>query len=72
MAKALVIGAGIAGPTVAVALRKIGMDVEVFEQQPADADQRGSWLNFQANGSTPCGPSGPPTGSKRWATRSTR
>lgn len=50
MAKALVIGAGIAGPTVAVALRKIGMDVEVFEQQPADADQRGSWLNFQANG----------------------
>lgn len=50
MVKAVVIGAGIAGPTVAVALRGIGMEVEVFEQLPADADQRGSWLNFQANG----------------------
>lgn len=50
MRKAVVIGAGIAGPTVAVALRRIGMDVEVFEQLPPDADQRGSWLNFQANG----------------------
>lgn len=50
MVKAVVIGAGIAGPTLAVALRGIGMEVEVFEQLPADADQRGSWLNFQANG----------------------
>jgi len=50
MTKALIIGGGIAGPTLAVALRKIGMDAEVFEQLPADADQRGSWLNFQANG----------------------
>ena len=48
--KALIIGGGIAGPTLAVALRKIGMEAEIFEQLPADADQRGSWLNFQANG----------------------
>lgn len=50
MTKALIIGGGIAGPTLAVALRRIGMEVEVFEQLPADADQRGSWINFQANG----------------------
>ena len=50
MTKAIIIGGGIAGPTLAVALRKIGMDVEIFEQLPADADQRGSWINFQANG----------------------
>lgn len=50
MTKALIIGGGIAGPTLAVALRKIGMEAEVFEAQPADADQRGSWLGFQANG----------------------
>jgi len=48
--KALIIGGGIAGPTLAVALRKVGMEAEIFEQLPADADQRGSWLNFQANG----------------------
>jgi FAD-dependent urate hydroxylase len=50
MTKALIIGGGIAGPTLAVALRRIGMDVEVFEQLPPDADQRGAWINFQANG----------------------
>ena len=50
MTKALIIGGGIAGPTLAVALTRIGMEVEVFEAQPADASQRGSWLNFQANG----------------------
>jgi len=50
MTKALIIGGGIAGPTLAVALRKIGMEAEVFEQLPPDADQRGSWLTFQANG----------------------
>ncbi|MFC7450796.1 FAD-dependent oxidoreductase [Rhodococcus daqingensis] len=50
MTKAVIIGAGIAGPALGVALRRIGMEVEIFEQLPADADQRGSWLNFQANG----------------------
>ncbi|MGH3689598.1 MAG: FAD-dependent oxidoreductase [Microbacterium sp.] len=50
MTKALIIGGGIAGPTLAVALRRIGMEVEVFEQLAPDADQRGSWINFQANG----------------------
>ncbi|WP_341941299.1 NAD(P)/FAD-dependent oxidoreductase [Microbacterium sp. LWH10-1.2] len=50
MTKALIIGGGIAGPTLAVALRRIGMEAEVFEQLPPDADQRGSWINFQANG----------------------
>lgn len=50
MTKVLIIGGGIAGPTLAVALTKIGLEVELFEAQPADAPQRGSWLNFQANG----------------------
>lgn len=50
MTKALIIGGGIAGPTLAVALRRIGMEAEVFEQLSPDADQRGSWINFQANG----------------------
>ena len=50
MTKALIIGGGIAGPTLAVALRRIGMEAEVFEQLPPDADRRGSWINFQANG----------------------
>ena len=50
MTKALIVGGGVAGPTLAVALRKIGFEVDIFEQLPADADQRGSWINFQANG----------------------
>ncbi len=50
MTRALIIGGGIAGPTAAVALRRIGMEAEVFEQLPPDADHRGSWITFQANG----------------------
>ncbi|MGX1931608.1 FAD-dependent oxidoreductase [Microbacterium resistens] len=50
MPKALIVGGGIAGPTLAVALSQIGYDVEIFEAQSADAVQRGAWLTFQANG----------------------
>lgn len=50
MTKALIIGGGVAGPTLAVALTKVGMEVEIFEAQAANAEQRGSWLTFQANG----------------------
>lgn len=48
--KALIIGAGIAGPVLAIALRRVGIEAAAFEREPAGADQRGSWINFQANG----------------------
>ena len=50
MTHALVIGAGVAGPVLAVALRRVGIESTVFERDPAGAGQRGAWLTFQANG----------------------
>src|SRR5215467_12736212 len=50
MTHALVIGAGVAGPVVAVALQRAGIETTVFERDPAGAGQRGSWITFQANG----------------------
>jgi 2-polyprenyl-6-methoxyphenol hydroxylase-like FAD-dependent oxidoreductase len=47
---ALVIGAGVGGPILAVALRRAGIDCTVFEQKPAGTSELGSWLTFQANG----------------------
>jgi FAD-dependent urate hydroxylase len=48
--QALVIGAGVAGPVLAMALQRVGIDATVFERNPAGAEQRGAWLTFQANG----------------------
>ncbi|WP_228787545.1 FAD-dependent oxidoreductase [Nocardia terpenica] len=50
MTKALIIGAGVAGPVLAMALDRVGIEATVFERDPAGAEQRGSWLTFQANG----------------------
>src|SRR5215469_14050185 len=50
MTSALVIGAGVAGPVLAMALQRVGIDATVFERDPVDAGQRGAWLTFQANG----------------------
>ena len=50
MPTALVIGVGIAGPVAAMALRKAGLDVEVFEGYPAGTADIGSWLGLQTNG----------------------
>jgi len=47
---ALVIGAGVAGPVLAMALQRAGIHAEVFERHPAGADDVGSWLTLQANG----------------------
>lgn len=47
---ALIIGAGIAGPAAAMALRRAGIDVEVYESYPAPAADIGSWLGLQTNG----------------------
>lgn len=46
----LIVGAGVAGPVLAVALQRAGIGASIFERDPEHAGQRGSWLNFQANG----------------------
>jgi len=48
--RALIIGGGIAGPVLAVALKKVGIDATVFERGTRDDDRRGAWITFQANG----------------------
>ncbi|WP_424936029.1 MULTISPECIES: FAD-dependent oxidoreductase [Bacteria] len=48
--RALIIGSGIAGPVLAVALRRVGIDSTVFERGHRDDDRRGAWISFQANG----------------------
>jgi len=50
MRKVLVVGAGIAGPAVAIALQKAGIDATVFEGQPSDAAGVGSFLTVASNG----------------------
>jgi 2-polyprenyl-6-methoxyphenol hydroxylase-like FAD-dependent oxidoreductase len=47
---ALVIGAGIAGPVAALALRKAGIDATVYEAYPAAADGTGGVLTLAPNG----------------------
>ena len=47
---ALVIGGGIAGPAVAMALQKAGIEATVFERHPGGADGVGSFLTLAANG----------------------
>ncbi|WP_202803284.1 FAD-dependent monooxygenase [Tsukamurella sp. 1534] len=48
--KALIIGGGVAGPTAAMALARVGIESEVFERDHQGADQRGAWISLQANG----------------------
>ncbi len=50
MTRVLIAGAGVAGPVLAMALQRAGIESSVFERDRAGAEQRGSWLNFQANG----------------------
>lgn len=48
---ALVIGGGIAGPLVALSLRRIGWDVLVADDRaPEDASTQGAWLTVAVNG----------------------
>lgn len=44
------IGAGIAGPTMALALERAGIDAEVFEAHDQPADYTGLFLNTASNG----------------------
>lgn len=47
--KALVVGGGIAGPVMAMALQRVGVDVVVLEKRAAD-DEAGSWFTIAPNG----------------------
>jgi 2-polyprenyl-6-methoxyphenol hydroxylase-like FAD-dependent oxidoreductase len=48
--RALVVGGGIAGPAVALALQKVGIESTVVEARPADARAAGSWFTISPNG----------------------
>jgi FAD-dependent urate hydroxylase len=50
MTKALIIGAGIAGPVVAMALQRAGIESLVYESYPRASDDVGSYLTVATNG----------------------
>ncbi|MDH6622490.1 2-polyprenyl-6-methoxyphenol hydroxylase-like FAD-dependent oxidoreductase [Streptomyces sp. LBL] len=50
MARILVIGGGIAGTATAVALRKAGIEVAVYEAHPDSAEDIGAFLTLASNG----------------------
>ncbi|MEV4743008.1 NAD(P)/FAD-dependent oxidoreductase [Streptomyces sp. NPDC049555] len=50
MARALIIGGGIAGPVTAMALQRAGIEAAVHEAYPAGADDVGAFLVLFANG----------------------
>ena len=47
---ALIIGGGVAGPVMAMALRKAGIDAEVYEAYSAATDNIGGMLSVAPNG----------------------
>jgi 2-polyprenyl-6-methoxyphenol hydroxylase-like FAD-dependent oxidoreductase len=47
---ALLIGGGIAGPVVAMFLRRAGLDPVIFEGRPEPVDEAGAFLNLAPNG----------------------
>jgi FAD-dependent urate hydroxylase len=47
---ALIIGAGIAGPVVAMFLQRLGITPTVYEGRPAPDDEAGAFLNLAPNG----------------------
>lgn len=48
--RAIVVGGGIGGPVVAMALQRAGMEPEIHEARTANADELGSFLNTASNG----------------------
>src|SRR5262245_39370169 len=48
--KALLIGCGIAGPVAAIALKRAGFEVEVYEARNADIEDGGAFLGLAPNG----------------------
>jgi 2-polyprenyl-6-methoxyphenol hydroxylase-like FAD-dependent oxidoreductase len=50
MTRAVVVGGGVAGPVVAMALQRAGIEATVHEAHPAPAGDVGAWLGVQVNG----------------------
>jgi 2-polyprenyl-6-methoxyphenol hydroxylase-like FAD-dependent oxidoreductase len=48
--KALIIGCGIAGPTVAMFLKRAGIEAEIYEARAESTDYGGNFLNMACNG----------------------
>lgn len=48
--KAIIIGAGVAGPILALQLKKIGFEAEIFESRPEDNTKEGAFLGLTPNG----------------------
>lgn len=48
--KVIIIGAGVAGPVLALQLRKIGADAEIFESRTEDNRLEGAFLGLSPNG----------------------
>ncbi|MDQ2797606.1 MAG: FAD-dependent monooxygenase [Actinomycetota bacterium] len=48
--RAVVVGAGVAGPVAALAMRQAGIEVEVHEAYPVRAEEVGSYLTVSPNG----------------------
>lgn len=48
--RALIIGSGVAGPAVALFLKRAGVEAEVYEAQPTPDDYAGLFLNVASNG----------------------
>jgi 2-polyprenyl-6-methoxyphenol hydroxylase-like FAD-dependent oxidoreductase len=48
--KALIIGAGIAGPVAALLLQRAGIDAEIYEARDTSEDYASSWLVMACNG----------------------
>jgi 2-polyprenyl-6-methoxyphenol hydroxylase-like FAD-dependent oxidoreductase len=50
MTRALIIGGGIAGPTTAMALQRVGIEAMLYEAHPRTADEVGSYFTVTPNG----------------------
>lgn len=48
--RAIIIGAGVAGPVTAMFLQRAGWEAAVFEARPGDEPAGGAWLNLAPNG----------------------
>src|SRR5687767_8239138 len=48
--RVLIVGGGIAGPALGIALRRAGIDSVVYESSPAPRDNAGAFLNLAPNG----------------------
>lgn len=49
-AEALIIGAGIAGPALGIALRRVGIESVIYEANQSPRDEAGAFLNLAPNG----------------------